>query len=271
MRNLRITPNQTEHRYTYNSSDNREECIRIWGSEYHHLVNVLRVKIGQKIEIKLPNCPSIKQAEIISIQSDFLEVRLIASIEENGTLLGLIIGNVRSVIADDIVMQCVSAGVTSICFFQADRSQGQHKITPVSTKLSRLIRLANSSMKQSGLNSTCQISCTETLYDAINDSTPHYTEQHTQRLLLTPQQKDNVLNPPDIISHLQEEKLESQERAINSLLLIGPEGGFSNNEIKLAVDKGFKPVSLGNRTLRTETAALAVSVIIPMLRSRLNE
>jgi 16S rRNA (uracil1498-N3)-methyltransferase len=40
-------------------------------------------------------------------------------------------------------------------------------------------------------------------------------------------------------------------------LLIGPEGGFSDNEVKMAASRGFTPVRLGARVLRTETAALA--------------
>lgn len=42
----------------------------------------------------------------------------------------------------------------------------------------------------------------------------------------------------------------------NYVLLVGPEGDFSVNEIKLALEKGYKPVSLGHTRLRTETAAL---------------
>jgi 16S rRNA (uracil1498-N3)-methyltransferase len=41
------------------------------------------------------------------------------------------------------------------------------------------------------------------------------------------------------------------------LILIGPEGDFSKDEIALAINKGFTPVTLGNFRLRTETAALA--------------
>lgn len=40
------------------------------------------------------------------------------------------------------------------------------------------------------------------------------------------------------------------------LILIGPEGDFTNDEIKLAIDNGFIPISLGETRLRTETAAL---------------
>lgn len=41
------------------------------------------------------------------------------------------------------------------------------------------------------------------------------------------------------------------------LILIGPEGDFSENEVALALNKGFKAITLGNNRLRTETAALA--------------
>lgn len=41
------------------------------------------------------------------------------------------------------------------------------------------------------------------------------------------------------------------------LVLIGPEGDFSEEEVKLAIEHGFQPISLGQSRLRTETAALA--------------
>jgi 16S rRNA (uracil1498-N3)-methyltransferase len=46
------------------------------------------------------------------------------------------------------------------------------------------------------------------------------------------------------------------------LILIGPEGDFSIEEIQLALDHGFKPISLGETRLRTETAALVANQII---------
>ncbi|MDE6282954.1 MAG: 16S rRNA (uracil(1498)-N(3))-methyltransferase [Muribaculaceae bacterium] len=42
----------------------------------------------------------------------------------------------------------------------------------------------------------------------------------------------------------------------DTVILIGPEGDFSSEEIKMALDAGFTPVSLGDARLRTETAAL---------------
>ncbi|TDG37240.1 16S rRNA (uracil(1498)-N(3))-methyltransferase [Pedobacter changchengzhani] len=43
----------------------------------------------------------------------------------------------------------------------------------------------------------------------------------------------------------------------NYLILIGPEGDFSLEEVNLALNIGYKPITLGNNRLRTETAALA--------------
>ncbi|UWD34143.1 16S rRNA (uracil(1498)-N(3))-methyltransferase [Mesomycoplasma molare] len=44
----------------------------------------------------------------------------------------------------------------------------------------------------------------------------------------------------------------------DSIFLIGPEGGFSNNEIKEAKEHNFEPISLGKRILRAETAPLLI-------------
>ena len=50
-----------------------------------------------------------------------------------------------------------------------------------------------------------------------------------------------------------------------SLILIGPEGDFSNAEIELALAAGFAPASLGDSRLRTETAALAACMEIALI------
>ncbi len=47
-------------------------------------------------------------------------------------------------------------------------------------------------------------------------------------------------------------------------VFIGPEGGFDEEEIKLALKMGVKPVSLGKRILRTETAGPAILALLMM-------
>lgn len=51
----------------------------------------------------------------------------------------------------------------------------------------------------------------------------------------------------------------------NVMILVGPEGDFTNEEIVLAVSKGFEPISLGNSRLRTETAALVACHTINLI------
>ena len=53
----------------------------------------------------------------------------------------------------------------------------------------------------------------------------------------------------------QKEKIKNP-KSINSCILIGPEGDFSKEEIKLANSLGFKSITLSTNRLRTETAAI---------------
>jgi 16S rRNA (uracil1498-N3)-methyltransferase len=47
----------------------------------------------------------------------------------------------------------------------------------------------------------------------------------------------------------------------DTLILIGPEGDFSEEEITFALENGFKAISLGKERLRTETAAVVATVV----------
>jgi 16S rRNA (uracil1498-N3)-methyltransferase len=53
----------------------------------------------------------------------------------------------------------------------------------------------------------------------------------------------------------------------DTVILIGPEGDFSPEEIEMAVNRGFIPVSLGNSRLRTETAALMACLAIHIINN----
>ncbi len=52
------------------------------------------------------------------------------------------------------------------------------------------------------------------------------------------------------------------KKSENVLILIGPEGDFSPEEINFALENGFQPISLGEQRLRTETAAVAATVMV---------
>jgi len=73
-----------------------------------------------------------------------------------------------------------------------------------------------------------------------------YKQEHNSKLYIAHCEEDKE-------KELLKNSIQPQE---NYLLLVGPEGDFSPVEIKIALEKGFKPVSLGHTRLRTETAAL---------------
>lgn len=60
----------------------------------------------------------------------------------------------------------------------------------------------------------------------------------------------------------QKNDLLSLRKQLSSLILIGPEGDFTVNEIELATQSGFFPVSLGNTRLRTETAGVVAATLL---------
>ena len=75
--------------------------------------------------------------------------------------------------------------------------------------------------------------------------------------------KDLISEPFDgqkFVAHCEEQHRDLLKDLVipnqNYLILIGPEGDFSSEEIEMALDAGFRPVSLGDSRLRTETAGL---------------
>ena len=124
-------------------------------------------------------------------------------------------------------------GVTSITPIICDRSEKKH------VKNDRFEKIIQSAAKQS-LQCYCPI-----LNDAIS------FKEFMQKPF-----KSGIL----FIAHCEETDKKSLKDSIikhaEITLLIGPEGDFSENEIKLAIEKGFIPVTLGATRLRTETAAI---------------
>lgn len=58
------------------------------------------------------------------------------------------------------------------------------------------------------------------------------------------------------------DELRKSPDASSTIVLIGPEGGFSDEEVRLAMEHGFVPVSLGEARLRTETAAIVACMMV---------
>jgi 16S rRNA (uracil1498-N3)-methyltransferase len=68
--------------------------------------------------------------------------------------------------------------------------------------------------------------------------------------------------PARFIAHCMEENKSSPSSSPNSIILIGPEGDFTLQEVELAIANHFVPVALGQTRLRTETAALVAATLL---------
>jgi len=106
--------------------------------------------------------------------------------------------------------------------------------------LSRLKKIAASAMKQSQQYYMPEISIVTAYNSFILESAAK-----TRLIAYVP---DN---------HLTEHVIKKVVKHTDTILLIGPEGDFTPDEVKFAVENGFQPVSLGATRLRTETAAVA--------------
>lgn len=65
-----------------------------------------------------------------------------------------------------------------------------------------------------------------------------------------------------ILHHRADEQLRNAERPESVCLLVGPEGGFSDDEIAGAQEQGFSALCLGPRVMRTETAPIAALAVL---------
>ena len=56
-----------------------------------------------------------------------------------------------------------------------------------------------------------------------------------------------------------------KNQSTNQLILIGPEGDFTTEEIQLALENNYIPVTLGNTRLRTETAGMVAATLMKLV------
>lgn len=88
--------------------------------------------------------------------------------------------------------------------------------------------------------------------------------------LQAPQELESYLNACEndlklVLHHRSKRALDTQTPPQSLSLLVGPEGGLSDGEIKYAEQQGFEPLKLGERVLRTETAPLAALSVVQFM------
>ncbi len=230
------------------SNNITDDIILLSENESHHCIHVLRNNIGDNIIVI-----DGKGGEYISKIIDFNKKQVTAQCIRNRKIpkpLNLPHLAVSPTKSQDriewLIEKSIEIGVSKISFLKASRTE-RNRIN-----INRINKIAVSAMKQSGqyyLPIISDIVPLESLLESIDE----------EYLFIA------HLNDSKSTKHLADLCKEN----IKSCILIGPEGDFTEEEVDLAANFNFIPVSLGNSTLRTETAGIyALSVLTTLNESR---
>lgn len=222
--------------------------------DVNHIKNVLRMKKGEKLAL----CCEASEKEYICSITEVGEEGIRAKVED-------ICGQSRELPVRITLFQGLPKGDKMEWIIQKAVELGAAEIVPVATKravvkldakkaakkVQRWNEIAKSAAKQSKRSHIPEVKPVLTWKEAI-------AYGKTLDMLLVPYEDAKG------IAHSRE--VMQSVRGKKSLgIYIGPEGGFQEEEVKLAVEAGAFPVTLGHRILRTETAGMAVLSILMFL------
>ena len=210
--------------------------IKINEDEQQHILKVLRMKNGDEIYLTDGKGNAAKGNLIIEGKKVSLEnVEILPFENKNSSGLHIAIAPTKSIDRIEFFLEkAIEMGVSEVSFLQTDHSERKN------LNFERLQKQAIAASKQS----------LRFHFPILND---------LQKLseFLDKNDLDNC-----VVAHCNENfkrKTLSEISRENLSILIGPEGDFSEREIKLLQEKNIVAVSLGNRRLRTETAGIFVA------------
>jgi len=218
----------------YTPDITNEKTYTLNESESKHAIRVLRLKEGDVLTL-VNGTGNFYDAVITDSNPKRCEVSITEIREENNTNPSL-----------HIAIAPTKNNDRTEWFIEKCTEIGIHQITPILCKHSerkkikeeRFVKTAISAMKQS-----------------LKATLPTVTE-------LTPFNKF-IVEPFDGKKYIAHCYAENQahykdlyKKGENNLVLIGPEGDFSTEEVILAIEKGFEPITFGESRLRTETAGI---------------
>ncbi len=213
--------------------------IKLEASEKSHCIQVLRNRVGDAIHV-IDGQGSRYRAKIENIEKDYLE----ASIEET-QLMKTLPYHLTIAIAP-------TKNASKIEWFLEKAVEiGVHQIIPISSARSEKFRIKEERWNKIILSATKQ------------------SMQATLPELLVLKTFDEVLKGKydhKFIPYTREEGSllirKNIEEGSRILICIGPEGGWTEDEIEFALNHQVLPVSLGNSRLRTETAGVVACQVI---------
>jgi len=219
----------------YNSEINiNDDDLIMSDSEHYHLTKVLRKKIDDKVYLTNGN-GYLFEAIINKINTKSTQLKIINSNKKSPMEYGLHIGIAPTKKIDRFewfLEKAIEIGVSSITPLICKYNERK------SLNYTRLNKIAVSAMKQSLQIYLPKIEPIVSIKEFIESN------QYKQKYIAHCKNSKKV--------HLSK----IIKRKTNSSIIIGPEGGFTDDEISLAMDYNFIPVSLGSNRLRTETAGI---------------
>lgn len=221
-------------------SDLCDDVFNIEGEEAEHALRVLRHKKGYKVIVCTGdgfdyNC------EIIEIGKDFFRAKIEKKVfndTEAQTEVVLFAALSKNDKFEVVVQKATELGLCSVVPVYTKYSE---KYVPNMQRLNKIALEASKQCKRSHLLRVEQPIC---FNDALKKA------KFFDKCIMA-YEKESVLTISDI----------DFSTAKSIALIIGAEGGFDDEEAKLAAFEGVKTVSLGKRVLRTETAAVALCTI----------
>ena len=232
----------------------RDGYIEITGSDVNHMKNVLRMKTGEQLEISDGNNKKYL-CEIESLEADKVTARILEEREAENELpskLYLFQGLPKSDKMELIIQKAVELGAAGIVPVSTKNAVVKLDAKKEEAKRKRWQAIAESAAKQSGRSLMPRVMGLMTLGQAFD-----YIEKEQFALRLIPYEHEAGMEG-------SRQELSRVAPGQDIAVFIGPEGGFDESEINLALKKGVRPVSLGKRILRTETAGLAMLSVLMM-------
>ncbi len=226
--------------------------VELDGSEAHHLLHVLRAKVGDHVGL-FNGQGDEAVAELVGHNKRSAELRIqdcwTTPAESDELILATAIP--KGDRARWLVEKATELGVTRIIPLRTVRSV----VEPGEGKMDKLQQAAIAACKQCGRSRLPRLDPLTTLSDVLREFS---ATSPTRILLLADPRAERSLS--QLFASLGDDLR-------TTIALIGPEGGFTTEEHSAAIAAGAKPVRLGSHILRIETAALAISAAWELHRS----
>lgn len=234
-------------RYFVPKENWRNDTIVIDGDDAHHMIRVMRMQVGDRI---ICNPPDSKGAicTIVQMDADTVTAKVVEWLNRDAELpvyVTIVQGLPKGDKMDLVLQKGTELGACAFIPFQADRSVVKWDAKKEEKKLTRYAKIIKEASEQSHRTHLPVIKPAMKLRQLIEESNTY------QVRLFAYEEEAKTASFQSLASVVG--KLKKGDRV---MICIGPEGGFSTDEVVTLKEHNFIPVRLGPRILRTETAAL---------------